>query len=342
MKLATYQDGSRDGQLVVVSRDLSTAHFANGIATRLQQVLDDWSFLSPQLEDLYTTLNHGKARHAFAFDPSLCAAPLPRAGRWAFAQAYPSHVERLLPAGQSEAPAGATPVITHSAGDDLIGPCQEVVLPAIGDGIDSEAGLAVITGDVEAGTDAQSALEGVRLLVLVNAWRLRPLMAVDGLPAEACGGLHSVPATAFGPVAVTPDELGEAWSGGRVHLDLETVINGKRLGLCAAGEGMHHHFGQIITSIAHLRRLRAGSIVGGGAVSQTDPTRGFSNIAEKRALELRNSGAPKAAFLRSGDRIRIEVKGRDGLSVFGAIDQRLRWLGSTEAAEPIPTLAVPA
>lgn len=338
MKLATYQDGSRDGQLVVVSRDLSTAHFATGIATRLQQVLDDWSFLSPQLEDLYATLNHGKARHAFAFDPALCAAPLPRAGQWAFTQAYPSYRERLWPAGGMAVP-DATPEITQGASDDFLGPCQDVVMPAIDDGIDCEPGLAVVTGDIEAGTDAHGALEGVRLIVLVNAWQLRPLKTADGMPAETCGGL---PATAFGPVAVTPDELGEAWSGGRVHLDLETVVNGKRLGLCAAGDGMHTHFGQIIASIPHLRRLRAGSLVGGGAVSPADPARGVSTIAEKRALELRDGGMARTAFFSDGDRIRIELKGRDGLSVFGAIDQRLRVRGTRGAVEPEPTLEASA
>jgi fumarylacetoacetate (FAA) hydrolase len=345
MKLATYQDGSRDGQLVVVSRDLSTAHFATGIATRLQQVLDDWSFLSPQLEDLYTTLNHGKARHAFAFDPALCAAPLPRAGQWAQAQAYPSYEERLWPAGQTNQPAAAhaAPPITHGASDDFLGPCQDVVMPATEDGIDCESGLAVVTGDIEAGADAHGALEGVRLLLLVNAWQLRRPMAAGAPPTLPLDGLHARPAAAFGPVAVTPDELGEAWSGGRVHLGVDTVINGKRLGLCAAGDDMRCHFGEIMASIARVRRLRAGSIVGSGAVSNVDPARGFGNIAEKRALELRDHGTAKTPFLRGNDRIRIEVKGHDGLSLFGAIDQRLRGITDTaKAAEPTQGLEVTA
>jgi fumarylacetoacetate (FAA) hydrolase len=324
MKLATYHDGSRDGQLVVVSRDLSQAHFATGIATRLQQVLDDWGFLSPQLEDLSATLNSGKARHAFAFDPRLCRAPLPRAYQWADGSAFINHVELVRRARNAEVPASfyEDPLMYQGGSDDFLGPCEDAVFASTGWGIDFESEIAVVTGDVATGTGPEAALEGVRLLMLVNDWSLRELIPAE--LAKGFGFLQSKPATAFGPVAVTPDELGDAWSGGRVHLNVETAWNGKRVGLCAAGEEMTFHFGQLIAHLAKTRNVRAGSIVGSGTISNKDWARGYSCIAEKRAIETIESGKPKTGFMQHGDRIRIEVKGRDGQSVFGALDQQVR------------------
>ena len=324
MKLATYKDGSRDGQLVVVSRDLSTAHFATGSATRLQQLLDDWNFLSPQLEDLYATLNDGKARHAFAFDPRLCMAPLPRAYQWADGSAYLNHVELVRKARGAEVPASfyEDPLMYQGGSDDFLGPCDDAVFASTDWGIDFEAEVAVITGDVGMGTGPEAALESVRLLALVNDWSLRNLIPAE--LAKGFGFLQSKPATAFGPVAVTPDELGEAWKGGRVHLNLESAWNGKRVGLCAAGEEMTFHFGQLIAHVAKTRRLRAGSIVGSGTVSNQDWSRGYSCIAEKRAIETIEHGEPRTAFMQFGDTIRIEMKGRDGQSLFGAIEQSVR------------------
>ncbi len=321
MKLATYKDGSRDGQLIVVSRDHSTAHFASGIATRLQQVLDDWNFLSPQLEDLYATLNGGKARHAFAFDPALCMAPLPRAYQWADGSAFINHVELVRRARKAEVPASfyEDPLMYQGGSDDFIGPCDKAVFGSADWGIDFESEIAVVTGDISMGCAPDAALDGVRLLMLVNDWSLRNLIPAE--LAKGFGFFQSKPATAFGPVAVTPDELGEAWSGGRVHLNVESSWNGKRVGLCAAGEEMTFHFGQLMAHIAKTRNVRAGSIVGSGTVSNKDWSRGYSCIAEKRAIETIEGGEPKTAFMQDGDRIRIEVKGRDGNSVFGAIDQ---------------------
>jgi fumarylacetoacetate (FAA) hydrolase len=328
MKLATYKDGSRDGQLVVVSRDLASAHFATGIATRLQQVLDDWGFLSPQLEDLYATLNSGKSRHAFAFDTRLCMAPLPRAYQWADGSAFINHVELVRRARQAEVPASfyEDPLMYQGGSDDFLGPCDEATFGSVDWGIDFESEIAVVTGDVGMGAAPESALDGVRLLMLVNDWSLRNLIPAE--LAKGFGFFQSKPATAFGPVAVTPDELGEAWSGGRVHLNVESAWNGKRVGLCAAGEEMTFHFGQLIAHIARTRNVRAGSIVGSGTVSNKDWSRGYSCIAEKRAIETIESGEPKTAFMQHGDRIHIEVKGRDGHSVFGAIDQQVRVLGA--------------
>ncbi len=323
MKLASYKDGSRDGQLVVVSRDLSTAHYATAIATRLQQALDDWGFVSPQLEDLYTTLNQGKARHAFAFEPHRCMAPLPRAYQWADGSAYLNHVELVRRARGAEMPQSfyTDPLMYQGGSDDFQGPCDPIVCADEAWGFDFEAEVAVVTGDVAQGSTPDAALEGIRLLMLANDVSLRNLIPAE--LAKGFGFLQSKPATAFGPVAVTPDELGAAWQGGRVHLNLESVWNSKRVGLCDAGPEMSFHFGELIAHLCKTRNVRAGSIVGSGTVSNKDWSRGYSCIAEKRAIETIEGGEPRTAFMRVGDTIRIEMKGTDGASVFGAIEQAL-------------------
>ena len=327
MKLATYQDGSRDGQLVVVSRDLTLAHYASGVATRLQQVLDDWSFLSPQLEEISQTLNHGKARHAFAFEPGMCMAPLPRAYKWAAGSAFFNHVELVRKARGAEMPENvhADPLMYRGGSDDFIGARADIVGARIEHGIDFEAQIAVITGDVAMGTAPEAAIDGIRLLMLANGVSLRNL-----IPAELAaffgfgfGFVQSKPSTAFSPVAATPDELLHAWHGGRVHLNLESVWNGKRVGLCGAGDEMTFHFGQLIAHMCKTRNLRAGSVIGSGAVSNKEGSRGYSCIAEKRAIETIESGSPKTEFMQFGDTIRIEMKGLDGMSVFGAIEQKV-------------------
>jgi len=323
MKLATLKDGSRDGQLVVVSRDLTQAHHATGIAGTMQHLLDDWNFISPQLEDLYATLNDGKARHAFAFDPRQCTAPLPRAFQWVDGSAYLNHVELVRKARGAEVPASfyEDPLMYQGGSDDFLGPTDDAVFASTDWGIDFESEVAVVTGDVPMGTSPDSALDSVRLLMLVNDWSLRNLIPAE--LAKGFGFLQAKPATAFGPVAVTPDELRDAWQGGRVHLTLESRWNGRSVGRTEAGPEMSFHFGQLIAHVARTRRLRAGSIVGSGTVSNKDWSRGYSCIAEKRAIETIESGAPKTEFMRYGDRIRIEMKGTDGTSVFGAIDQRV-------------------
>ncbi len=331
MKLATYKDGSRDGQLVVVSRDLASAHFATDIANHLQQVLDDWNFLSPQLQDLYDSVNQGKARHAFPFDPRSCMAPLPRAYQWADGSAYLNHVELVRQARGAEVPQSfyTDPLMYQGGSDDFLGPCDPVVCPNEAFGIDFEAEVAVITGDVRMGASPAQALEGVRLLMLVNDVSLRNLIP-DEL-AKGFGFFQSKPATAFSPVAVTPDELGEAWQGGRVHLTLQSTWNGRKVGMCEAGPEMSFHFGQLIAHICKTRNVRAGSIVGSGTVSnkaveikgKQEWPKGYSCIAEKRAIETIQDGKPSTEFMKYGDTIRIEMKGIDGASVFGAIDQEI-------------------
>jgi fumarylacetoacetate (FAA) hydrolase len=335
MKLATYKDGSRDGQLVVVSRDLSTAHYATGIASRMQQVLDDWNFISPQLQDLYETLNSGKARHAFPFDPKLCMAPLPRAYQWADGSAYINHVELVRLARNATVPDNyyTEPLMYQGGSDDFLGPCDDAAVPSEDFGIDFEAEIAVITGDVKMGASPSEALEGVRLLMIANDWSLRNLIP-DEL-AKGFGFFQSKPATAFGPVAVTPDEVaynGEsAWSGGKLNLTITSQWNGRTVGMCDAGQEMTFHFGQLIAHICKTRNVRAGSIIGSGTVSnravekdgKKEWVKGYSCIAEKRAIETIQDGKPSTAYMKFGDSIRIEVKGKDGQSVFGAIEQRV-------------------
>ena len=331
MKLATYKDGSRDGQLVVVSRDLGLAHYATGIANTLQQALDDWNFISPQLQDLSDTLNHGKARHAFAFDPQMCAAPLPRAYQWADGSAYLNHVELVRAARGATVPESfyQDPLMYQGASDDLLGACSPVPCPSEAMGIDFEAELAVITGDVRMGSSATEALEGIRLLMLANDVSLRNLIP-DEL-AKGFGFFQSKPATSFSPVAVTPDELGESWKKGRVHLTLQCTWNGRKVGMCEAGPDMTFHFGQLIAHACKTRHVRAGSIFGSGTVSNPplvtkngkDWPKGYSCIAEKRAIETLQNGAPQTEFMKFGDTIRLEMKGKDGQSVFGAIDQEI-------------------
>ena len=331
MKLATIKDGSRDGQLLVVSRDLTSAHYASGIADRLQQVLDDWNFLSPQLQDLYDALNQGKARHAFGFDPRQCMAPLPRAYQWADGSAYINHVELVRAARGATVPQNfySEPLMYQGGSDDFLGPRDDVVCPSEDFGIDFEAEVAVITGDVPMGASVARALDAVRLVMLANDVSLRNLIP-DEL-AKGFGFIQSKPATAFSPVAVTLDELAGAWNKGRLDLVLQSSWNGRKVGMCEAGPEMSFHFGELIAHLCKTRNVRAGSIVGSGTVSnkgvesngRTDWPKGYSCIAEKRAMETIQDGKPLTEFMRYGDTIRIEMKARDGSSIFGAIDQTI-------------------
>jgi fumarylacetoacetate (FAA) hydrolase len=231
------------------------------------------------------------------------------------------HVERVRRASGADVPDAvpAEPLMVHGPSDDFLGPCEAARFAGEDGGIDFGAGLAVVTADVPMGCSADQALEGVRLLMLANEWSLR-----NRVPEEASRGpgfLQGRTATAFSPVAATPDELGEAWRGGRVHLTLSSAWNGRTVGLCEAGPEMSFHFGQLIAHLCQARTVRAGAIVGSGPVSNGDRARGYSCIADKRAIETLESGAPATPFMRFGDTIRIEMKGRDGLSLFGAIEQ---------------------
>ncbi len=323
MKLATLKDDTRDGQLAVVSRDLKSAALADGIAGTLQRALDDWAFIAPQLQDLSDALNQGKAKNAFEFDPRRCLSPLPRAYQWADGSAYVNHVELVRKARGAEMPAAfwTDPLMYQGGSDDFIGPTDDAVFGAEDWGIDFEAEVAVITDDVPMGSTPAQAGERIRLVMLVNDWSLRNLVAAE--LAKGFGFFQSKPATAFSPVAVTPDELGEAWHGHKVHLPILCYWNGRRVGRAEAGEDMVFDFAQLIAHLTRTRRARAGSIVGSGTVSNRDASRGFSCVAEVRAREMIADGAVHTPFLSFGDRIRIEMNDAAGRSVFGAIEQEV-------------------
>ena len=261
MKLATIKDATRDGQLAVVSNDLKTAAIADGIAGTMQRVLDDWTFHAPQLQDLYDALNQGKARHAFEFDPRQCMAPLPRACQWADGSAYVNHVELVRKARNAQMPESfwTDPLMYQGGSDDFLGPMDDAVFGSEDWGIDFEAEVAVVVEDVAMGTSPAEAGDRIRLLMLVNDWSLRNLVPAE--LAKGFGFFQSKPATAFAPVAVTPDELGDAWRENRVHLPILCDWNGKRVGRAEAGEDMVFDFGQLIAHVAKTRRARAGSII---------------------------------------------------------------------------------
>ncbi|MGB7479106.1 MAG: fumarylacetoacetate hydrolase family protein [Burkholderiaceae bacterium] len=321
MKLATLKDGTRDGQLAVVARDLKSAVLADGIAPTLQRALDDWNFIAPQLEELADELNAGRARRSFDFEPKNCMAPLPRAFQWADGSAYVNHVELVRRARNAEMPASfwTDPLMYQGGSDDFLGPTDDIVLGSADWGIDFEGEVAVITDDVTMGTGADAAGRHIRLLMLVNDVSLRNLIPAE--LAKGFGFLQSKPASAFSPVAVTPDELGEAWADGKVHLPLRATWNGVLVGQPHAGTDMVFSFPQLIAHLAKTRNVRAGSIVGSGTVSNKDANKGYTCIAEKRCLETIADGAPKTPFMQFGDTIKIEMLDAGGKSVFGAIDQ---------------------
>jgi len=323
MKLATLKDGTRDGQLAVVSSDLSLAHFADGIAPTLQRALDDWAFVAPQLEDLYRTLNQGKARHAFALDARRCMAPLPRAFQWLDASSYANHIELLTRARGAQPPESyrREPTMYQGGSDDFLGPCDDAVFSSEDWGIDFEAEIAVVVDDVPMGASAAQAAHRIRLLLLANDWSLRSLVAAE--MAKGFGFLQSKPATAFAPVAVTPDEAGDAWRDGMLHLPVLVHWNGRKVGEADAGADALFTFPQLIAHAALSRNLRAGTIVGAGTVSNRDAARGWSCVAEARAREALDSGEPRTRYPKFGDRVRIEVLDAQGAPVFGAIDQQI-------------------
>ncbi len=323
MKLATIKDATRDGQLAVVSRDLKTAAIADGIAGTLQRVMDDWAFHAPQLQDLYDALNQGKARHAFEFDPYRCMAPLPRAYQWADGSAYVNHVELVRKARSAAMPDTfwTDPLMYQGGSDDFLGPTDDAMFASEEWGIDFEAEVACVVDDVPMGTDPAAALDHIRLLMLVNDWSLRNLIPAE--LAKGFGFFQSKPATAFSPVAITPDELGDAWRDGKVHLPIECFWNGHQVGRANAGDDMVFDFGKLVAHVTKTRNARAGSIIGSGTVSNKDASLGYSCIAEVRALEMIADGKPSTSFMKFGDRIRIEMRDAAGQSIFGAIEQEV-------------------
>ena len=331
MKLATLKAGGRDGTLVVVSRDLARCQAVGGVAPTLQKALDEWDAVRPELEAVYDALNHGAARHAMPFEPRACHSPLPRAYQWADGSAYVNHIELVRKARNAEMPPElwTDPLMYKGGSDSFAGPRDPVLACDEAWGIDFEAEVAVITGDVPIGASPQQCAQQIRLLMLVNDVSLRNL--IPGELAKGFGFLQSKPASAFSPVAVTPDELGQAWHGARVHLPLSVELNGAQFGKPDAGVDMIFDFGQLIAHVAKTRELEAGSIVGSGTVSNkqgglfgssvANGGVGYACIAELRMYETIEGGRPVTPFMRFGDRIRMEMLDANGASIFGAIDQ---------------------
>jgi fumarylacetoacetate (FAA) hydrolase len=323
MKLATLDDGSRDGQLLVVSRDLTRALPVPRIAATLQEALDDWSAMAPRLEEASAGLEGGTGAGSIPFHATRVLSPLPRAHHWVDGSAYVNHVELVRKARGAVMPPSfwTDPLVYQGGSDDFIAPTGDVAVPSEEFGIDFEGEIAVITDDVPMGTSAEDARRHIKLLVLVNDWSLRNLIPAE--LAKGFGFYQSKPATSFSPVAITPDELGDDWDGGKVCLPLVSHVNGTLFGRPEAGVDMTFDFPRLIEHVTRTRRLGAGAIVGSGTVSNYDRSLGSSCIAERRMLEQVESGQPRTPFLSFGDRVRIEMFDRSGRSVFGAIDQRV-------------------
>jgi fumarylacetoacetate (FAA) hydrolase len=337
MKLATLKDGTRDGRLVIVSRDLARCVAVPEIARTLQAAIDHWNSTAPALDALAAELDRGRLPDAETFDPRQAMAPLPRAYQWADGSAYVNHVELVRRARGATMPPEfwTDPLMYQGGSDSFIGPHDDIVLADEAWGIDFEGEVAVITDDVAMGASAEDAAGGIRLVMLVNDVSLRNL-----IPAElgkGFGFVQSKPASSFSPVAVTPDELGEAWRDGKLHLPLLSHLNGALFGRPNAGVDMTFGFPRLIAHLARTRDIEAGSIVGSGTVSNKEdggPGRpaalggvGYSCIAEQRTIETLQTGKPATSFMRFGDRIRIEMHDAAGRSIFGAIDQSVRHPG---------------
>jgi len=331
VKLATLKHGGRDGTLVVVSRDLTQCQAAGEIARTLQQALDTWDQVRSELERVYDMLNNGHARHAIPFEPRRCHSPLPRAYQWVDGSAYINHVELVRKARGAELPPEfhVDPLMYQGGSDSFLGPCDPVLACDEAWGIDFEAEVAVLTGDVPIGASSEQCARHIRLLMLVNDVSLRNLVPAE--LAKGFGFLQSKPASAFSPVAVTPDELGVAWKDAKVHLPLAVELNGEPFGKPDAGVDMTFNFAQLIEHVAKTRELEAGSIVGSGTVSNKQGSLfgssvanggvGYCCIAEVRMYETIEEGKPRTPFMCFGDRVRIEMLDASGASIFGAIDQ---------------------
>jgi fumarylacetoacetate (FAA) hydrolase len=323
VKLATRASSARDGQLVVVSRDLARAVAVPQIAATLQAALDDWSRKVPALQEVAVALEAGTAKGVIAFDPERALAPLPRAYHWVDGSAYVNHVELVRKARGAEMPASfwTDPLVYQGGSDDFLGARASVPVPSEEFGIDLEGEVAVVTDDVPMGTSRDQAREHIKLLMLVNDWSLRNLIPAE--LAKGFGFYQSKPATAFSPVAVTPDELGTAWDGGKVNLPLTVHVNGALFGQPQAGVDMTFDFPRLIEHITKTRNAVAGTIVGSGTISNYDRSRGSACLAERRTLEQIEQGKPVTPFLKFGDRVRIEMLDAAGRSIFGAIDQQV-------------------
>ncbi|MCB1900599.1 fumarylacetoacetate hydrolase family protein [Cognatazoarcus halotolerans] len=328
MKLATLKTGGRDGTLVVVSRDLTRCRAVPVIARTLQAALDNWGELEVQLRQVYEALNSG-ALEAEPFDPAACHSPLPRAYQWADGSAYINHVELVRRARNAEVPASfyTDPLMYQGGSDSFIGPRDAIVADEAW-GIDFEAEVTVVTGDVPLGATPAEAAKAIRLVMLVNDVSLRNLIPAE--LAKGFGFFQSKPASAFSPVAVTPDELGDAWQGAKLHRPLVVHLNGKLFGKPEAGVDMTFDFGQLIAHVAKTRELEAGSIIGSGTVSNKQGDLwgssidnggvGYCCLAELRTYETIEQGKPQTPFMKTGDTVTVEMLDAAGESIFGRIE----------------------
>ena len=330
MKLATLKDSTRDGRLVVVSRDLTRCSEVGHIARTLQAALDDWAHVGPRLANVAEGIETG-SQPTMRFHEHDATSPLPRAYQWADGSAYVNHVELVRKARGAEMPQSfwTDPLMYQGGSDSFLGPRDPIVMADEAWGIDLEGEIAVVVDDVAMGATAGEARDAIRLVMLVNDVSLRGL--IPGELAKGFGFFQSKPSTAFSPVAVSPDELGDAWRDGKLHLPLLTSINGKPFGRANAGIDMTFDFGQLVAHAARTRPLVAGSIIGSGTVSNkldggpgkpvAEGGAGYSCIAEIRTVETLEKGEPKTPFLKFGDQVRIEMHDKSGHSIFGAIEQ---------------------
>ena len=323
MKLATRKSRTRDGELIVVSRDLRRAAAVPQIAPTLQAAIEDWEAAAPRLQRVYDALNANECPYAFDFEIAQAAAPLPRAYQWLDASAFANHGELMITAfGVAPAPGNEhIPLMYQGGSDDFLGARDDIALPSEADGIDFEGEIAVVLDDVPLGVAAQEAARHIRLLMLVNDVSLRIIGPRE--MATGFGFLQAKPSSSFSPVAVTPDELGDAWDGKRLHLPVHISWNGERFGEPNARE-MTFSFPELIAHAARTRRLRAGTILGSGTVSNKDRAAGSACISERRAIEWIESGAIRTPFMQFGDRVRMEMFDATGASIFGAIEQVVR------------------
>ncbi|MGE0152548.1 MAG: fumarylacetoacetate hydrolase family protein [Reyranellaceae bacterium] len=323
MKLASLKAGGRDGTLAVVSRDLRRAVAVPHIARTLQSAIELWDALAPELQAVSDRLNAGPLNDEFAFDPAKAASPLPRAYQWVDGSAYVVHVELVRKARGAELPANfwTDPLMYQGASDSFVGPTDDIEAVSEDWGIDFEAEVCVVVDDVKMGITPQQAGKHIKLVMLANDVSARLLIPNE--LNKGFGFLHGKPATAFSPVAVTPDEFGAAWDGARVKLPLVSTYNGAPFGRPEAGVDMTFDFPTLIAHAATTRHLEAGTIVGSGTVANKDRGVGSSCLAERRMIETIEQGKPATPFMKFGDRIRIEMLDRDGLSILGAIDQKV-------------------
>lgn len=322
MKLGTLNTESRDGELVVVSRDNKRAVRATQVAKNLREAVENWQSTKPKLEELFNALERGPVNGEFQVDPKKFHSPYPRAFQWADGSAFIHHVKLVRMARNAPLPETleTVPLMYQGGSDCFLTPYEDIPQVDFAHGTDFEGEVAVVTDDVPMGVTPEQALKHIVLLLMVNDVSLRGLIPEE--LAQGFGFLQSKPSSAFGPFAVTPDELGPAWKEGRIHLPLDVQLNGEFFGNADAG-AMHFHFGQLIAHLARTRDLKAGTIIGSGTVSNEDRARGSSCLAEKRMLEKIHDGVMKTPFMKAGDVIRMEMKDETGRSIFGVIEQKV-------------------